>query len=588
LKISEFATFLEEIDKRSGRIEITQLLTEMFRRAQKNEVKPISYMLLGKVAPDFEGLELGLGDKMIMRAIALATGASLEKVKELYDSLGDLGLVAEKLREKRAATLLDFTTTKTQERDVVSVFNELLKIANTSGEGAQDTKIKLLAKLISELNGAEVRYVVRMASGDIRIGVADQTIIDALAAAFSANEELVERAYNITSDLGFVAEVLAISGEEGLKQIKVQPGRPLKPMLAERAQSLQEIFEKMGGKAAFEYKYDGERVQAHKYDSRVELFSRRIERITYHYPDVVEALLKGISAQSFIVEGEIVAVEPETGEMMPFQELMHRRRKYDVEEALQKYPAKTMLFDVLYVDGVDYTSKPYLERRKKLEEIVQESDSLALSTMMITQEVGEAQRFFDEAISAGCEGIMAKTLDPAVGYRAGNRGWAWIKYKRDYKSELTDTLDLVVVGGFYGRGKRAGKIGGYLLAAYNPSNGSFDTVCKVATGFSDEDLVEIPKMLEQYRIPQKHPSVNSKLNADVWYKPVVVMEIVGAELTLSPTHTAAFSKIREGSGLAVRFPRFTGRIRSDKSATEATTVDELVEMYKSQLKKVQE
>lgn len=192
MKISEFATFLEEIDKRSGRIEITQLLTEMFRRAQKNEVKPISYMLLGKVAPDFEGLELGLGDKMIMKAIALATGASLEKVKELYDSLGDLGLVAEKLREKRAATLLDFTTTKTQERDVVSVFNELLKIANTSGEGAQDTKIKLLAKLISELNGAEVRYVVRMASGDIRIGVADQTIIDALAAAFSANEELVK------------------------------------------------------------------------------------------------------------------------------------------------------------------------------------------------------------------------------------------------------------------------------------------------------------------------------------------------------------------------------------------------------------
>jgi len=246
-----------------------------------------------------------------------------------------------------------------------------------------------------------------------------------------------------------------------------------------------------------------------------------------------------------------------------------------------------VLFDVLYVDGVDYTSKPYLERRRKLEGIVKPSEFVVVSTATVADSVQRAQEFFDSAIDAGCEGIMAKTLDPSVGYQAGKRGYAWIKFKREYKSELTDTLDLVVVGGFYGKGRRAGKIGGYLMAAYNPSTDTYDTVCKVATGFSDQDLVEIPKLLEAYRIPQRHPQVNTKIEADIWYRPAVIFEIVGAELTVSPMHTAAYSKVREEKGLAVRFPRFTGNIRTDKSPTEATSVDELLEMYNSQLKRVE-
>lgn len=584
----EFSELLEKIDAVNGRIEITHLLKELLKRAEKDEVKPLVYLLLGKIAPDFEGLELGLGEKMILRAISASTGASLQKLKQAYTEVGDLGLLVEgQLKEQRNKTLLEYTGAGKISLRVLDAYSQLRRIASASGQGSQEEKIRLLANLFSTSTGVEAKYIAKIVSGDIRLGLAESTIIDALSDAFAdGDSKTVERAYNVTCDLGFVAETLVREGTAGLRRIRVSPGRPLKPMLAERAGSIEEIFEKMGGKAAFEFKYDGERVQAHKLDSSIILFSRRIENITSHYPDVAENLLKGIKADSFIVEGEIVAVESKTGEMLPFQELMHRRRKYDVKAMVEKYPARTVLFDLLYINGVDYTTKPYSDRRRRLEKSVKQSDFLTLSNMLVTDSVREATNFFVAAVDAGCEGVMAKTLDTSIGYRAGNRGWAWIKYKRDYKSELTDTLDLVIVGGFYGRGKRAGKIGGYLLAAYNPDTGGFETVCKVATGFSDQDLLDIPKILEEHRIPQKASHVDSKIEADVWYRPAVIMEIIGAELTVSPIHTAAFSKIREGSGLAVRFPRFTGKIRTDKSITEATTTKELVEMYNSQLKKL--
>lgn len=582
---SEFARALAEIDTRSGRIEMTEVLSGLLRNSSADEISSVCHMLLGKLAPDFEGIEIGLGDKMIIRAIASSTGYSVEKVTEEYRNLGDLGLVAERLGQGRS-TLLELTG-KREDRTVGWFHSELLKIAKTSGQGAQEAKIRALSRLISDTKGVETRYLVRVVSGDMRIGIAEQTLLDSLSKAYQARPEVVKRAYNITSDVGYVATVVAAEGEAGLKKVRVAPGKPLQPMLAERAKSLEEILERMGGKAAFEYKYDGERVQAHKQGSRLTLFSRRIENITSHYPDVVESLTDAVRADTFIVEGEIVAVDPESGDMLPFQELMHRRRKYGIQEAKEKYPARTMLFDVLYADGDDFTEKGYAERRSELERIVERDDYVGLSTKLITGSLDEAQRFFDEAISSGCEGVMAKTLDPEVGYTAGSRGWAWIKYKRDYRSELTDTLDLVVVGGFYGKGKRAGKIGGYLLAAYNGKEARFETVCKVATGFSDQDLEEIPKALSKYAIPKKHPSVVSNLEADVWYRPVVVFEIIGAEITLSPIHTAAYSVVRKEAGLAIRFPRFTGKIRDDKSPEEATSVDEIVEMYRSQLKKVE-
>ena len=358
-------------------------------------------------------------------------------------------------------------------------------------------------------------------------------------------------------------------------------------MMAERLGSPREILEKLGGKCVAEFKYDGERIQAHKGGNSVTLFSRRLENITDQYPDAVELLRKFVIAKDAIVEAECVAVDPDTGEMRPFQELMHRRRKYGIKKAMGEYPVSLFVFDALYVDGKDLTQEMYPVRREHLEKMVKKGDRVTLADYLETDDPDELEKFFESAVENGCEGIVCKSVGEDSKYQAGARGWLWIKYKRDYKSEMTDTVDLVVVGALHGRGKRAGKYGALLLAAYDPDEDSFKTVTKCGTGFTDEDLAKIPKMIEKHRVSRKHPRVNAILKMDVWFEPSVVIEVIGAEITLSPIHTCAMGVIRKGSGLAIRFPRFTGNYRPDKSAEDATTVKEFIEMYRSQLKKVQ-
>jgi DNA ligase-1 len=265
---------------------------------------------------------------------------------------------------------------------------------------------------------------------------------------------------------------------------------------------------------------------------------------------------------------------------------MHRRRKYEIKQAIEDYPVSLFMFDVLYADGHDLTLKPYHVRRRMLEKVVQEGDRVKIATSIITANASELEKFFLEAIEDGCEGLVCKSIARDSVYQAGARGWLWIKYKRDYKSEMTDTVDLVIVGAFHGRGKRAGTYGAVLLATYNPKTDTFETVTKCGTGFSDEDLAKLPKMMKKHVIEHKHSRVNSMLEADVWFEPAVVIEILGAEITLSPIHVCAVDAIRKGSGLAIRFPRFTGNYRLDKAAEDATTVKEIVEMYKSQLKTI--
>jgi DNA ligase-1 len=267
---------------------------------------------------------------------------------------------------------------------------------------------------------------------------------------------------------------------------------------------------------------------------------------------------------------------------------MHRRRKYGIEKAMEEYPVSLFMFDALYVDGRDLTLEPYPIRRKVLEKVVKESERVKIAKYIITGDVKELEKFFLEAIEDGCEGLVCKSMAEDSVYQAGARGWLWIKYKRDYKSEMTDTVDLVIVGAFHGRGKRAGTYGALLLAAYNPENDTFETVTKCGTGFTDEDLEKLPKTMQKHVLQHKHSRVNSLLEADVWFEPVVVIEILGAEITLSPIHTCAMDSIRKGSGLAIRFPRFTGNYRLDKAAEDATTTEEIVEMYKSQLKTITE
>jgi DNA ligase-1 len=582
----EIADAYEKIEATTKRLEMTDLLVDLLKKTPKEIIDKVVYLTQGKIYPDFIKLEMGVAERLAIKALARASGRRESEIEEDMKKSGDIGETAQKfVAQKRQITFFQ------QPLTVQRVYETFDKMARASGSGAVDTKISLLAGLLADATPREAKYIMRTVTGNLRLGIADMTVLDALAIAYGGGKEareLIERAYNISSDLGRVAKVLAEKGLSGIKKFQVVVGEPIRPMLAERLSSPEEILEKLGGKCIAEYKYDGERIQAHKKGDEITLYSRRLEDISDQYPDAIELLKQHVLAKEAILEAECVAIDPDTGEMRPFQELMHRRRKYGIEKAMEEYPVSLFMFDALYVDGKDLTLEPYPVRRKTLESVVKEGERVKIAKHIITDNVKELESFFLEAIEEGCEGLMCKSIAEDSVYQAGARGWLWIKYKRDYKSEMTDTVDLVIVGAFHGRGKRAGTYGALLLAAYNPDNDTFETVTKCGTGFTDEDLAKLPEMMKKHVIQHKHPRVNSMIEANVWFEPKVVIEVLGAEITLSPIHTCAMDTIRKGSGLAIRFPRFTGNYRLDKSAEDATTISEIIEMYQKQLKKIVE
>ncbi len=580
---SEVASTYEAMENTSKRLELIELLAGLLKKTPKEIVDKVVYLTQGKLYPDFMGVEIGVADKLAMRAISSASGVSQEEVEQVYNKLGDIGAAAEDLLKTQGqATLFSEPLTVTR------VYDAFDSIAKASGKGSLETRIRLLINLINDASPKEARYILRTATGRLRLGIADYTVLDALALAYTgekANRKVLEKAYNLSSDLGLVAKSAAYRGLEEVKRFRVEVGRPIRPMLAERLESAEAIIEKMGGECASEYKLDGERVQVHFRQGGVTLFSRRLENITSHYPDVADLCRRSLKCRECIVEGEVVAVNVVTGEYLPFQELMHRRRKYGVEKAMEQYPVSVNFFDLLYVDGKDWSDRPYVRRRERLVRLVEEGERVRVIPSKITSKADEVEAYMQEAISEGCEGLVVKDLGSE--YRAGAREFAWIKLKREYKSELTDTLDLVIVGAFYGRGRRSGKYGAFLLATYDADEDVFKTACKIGTGFTDEYLDRFPSILEPYRIPHRHARVVSKIEADVWFVPQVVIEVIASEITLSPTHTAGIGNIRPGSGFALRFPKFTGRIREDKDASDSTTTKEILGIYQSQLKKIE-
>jgi DNA ligase-1 len=586
LNYAIIADAYEKIEATTKRLEMTDLLVDLLKNTPKDVIAKVVYLTQGKIYPDFVGLEIGVAEKLAIKALARASGRSESEIEEDLKKSGDIGETAQNfITKKKQVTFFQKTLT------VQRVYETLDKMAKTTGSGAVDSKMALLAGLLSDASPKEAKFIMRTVTGNLRLGIADMTVLDALAIAYGGGKEareLVERAYNVSSDLGRVANIVAEKGLEGIKKFQVVVFEPIRPMLAERLASAEEILEKLGGKCIAEYKYDGERVQAHKKGNEVVLYSRRLEDISSQYPDAIELVKEHVKAKEAILEGECVAIDLETGEMRPFQELMHRRRKYEIEQAIEQYPVSLFMFDALYVDGKDLTLDAYLVRRKALEQALKESDRVKAAKHIITSKAKELEKFFEEAIADGCEGLVCKAIGKDSVYQAGARGWLWIKYKRDYKSEMTDTVDLVIVGAFHGRGKRAGTYGALLLAAYNSETDTFETVTKCGTGFTDKDLANLPEMLQKHMVPRKHSRVQSMLEADVWFEPKVVLEILGAEITLSPIHTCAMDSIRKGSGLAIRFPRFTGNYRVDKAAEDATKSTEVVEMYRGQLKKISE
>ena len=572
----------EKIEATTKRLEMTDYLVDLIKKTPKNFIDKIAFLTQGKLCPDFLGIEIGMAEKMVISSIAKAAELEKSEIAQKFRKTGDLGLTAEQLLEKMPAPRKPLTAEE--------VYDTLNKIAHTSGKGSVEEKVNLLAGLLRKATPKEARYIVRTVTGRLRLGVGDMTFLDALAVAYFGDKKRrneIERAYNLSSDLGLVAKTLMNEGADGIKKIKITIGRPVRAMLAERLKSPKEILEKIGGIGSVEYKYDGLRIQAHMSPDRTRLFSRRLENLTDQFPDIREALKNSLNVKEAVVEGECVAVDPNTGEMRAFQVISQRRgRKYKIEEMIEEIPTTIFLFDILYKDGENLIDCPYPKRRKELERIVKETRHVKLAEQFITDDPDQLEQYMDKAIESGSEGLMVKALGEDSVYQAGSRGFLWIKYKREYKSEMADTIDLVAVGAFAGRGRRAGTYGALLMAAYDPKADEFKTVCKLGTGFDDATLSQFPRVFEPYRVSRQHPRVDSQIKADYWFVPNVVLEVLGAELTLSPSHTCGLDAIKKDSGIAIRFPRFTGRWRKDKAPENATTTNEIIKMYRSQLKKM--
>jgi len=566
------------------RLELTQHLVDLFKATPRESISKIVYLIQGKLRPDFEGIELGVAEKLAIRAIAKSSGSSVKKIQDIFVEDGDLGHAASKALEQKTQT-----TFIKQQITAERVYDTLLKIAKLEGARSQDMKMKYISSLLNDATPQEAKFILKIAMGTLRLGIADNTVMDALAIAYTGsrtNREKLEAAYNVSSDLGRVAEIVAEKNLDGLKEFRVSLFSPIRPMLAERVKSAKEAEEKLGKEFAAEYKLDGERVQIHLGGDKVVLFSRRLENITSHYPDIVENITKALKTEEIILEAEAVAINENTGEFLPFQELMHRRRKYNIDRIVSQYPITVNLFDMMYLNGRDLLNSTYEERRKKLEDITVENEFVKLVPKIIVRSENEVEDFLENGINAGCEGLMLKVLDAP--YRAGARGSNWLKLKREYRNELGDSLDLVVIGAFFGKGRRTGRYGTLLLSTYNQEKDTFESICKVGTGFTDENLDQFYQILSSKVTLKKNPRIESGMEPDVWFEPELVVEIVASEITLSPVHTCAKDSIRKGSGLALRFPKFTGKIRDEKAPEDASTDQEVVTLYKNQKKVTQD
>lgn len=570
MKFSALVDYLAQLEATTKRLEMTRILGELFQAAEVDDMAAIVYLSQERLGPAYENAEFGMGEALIAQAIAQATGKPLADVKAAYKEQGDYGIVTEELVKGKGKGL-----------EVDVVFDRLHEIATTSGEGTVEKKVTLLADLLKQVSPREARYLLRIPMGRLRLGVGDVTVLDGLSWSAAGDKSLrpdLERAYNISSDLGLVATQFKKGGVKALAKIKVSVGRPIRMELAERAKSAEEIITRMGP-CAVEPKVDGFRVQAHKDGDTVRLFSRNLEETTDMFPDVKDAVRAQIKAKRAILEGEAIAFDPETGDFRPFQETMQRKRKYGIDEMSSSLPLKLLAFDVLYIDDEDVTGLPYEQRHKRLGKLIKEGPRIQLIEQLMVSEPREIDKFFMSKIEAGLEGIMAKRLDST--YVAGARNFNWMKFKRAYQGHLRDTVDVVVIGYLRGRGQRAKfGIGALLCAVYDKKNDRFRSVGKVGSGLTEAEWAAYRAKLDAIAVEHKPARVDSNMLPDVWVEPKYVMEVQADELTRSPIHTAGM--YNDEPGYALRFPRVVNPDRADKSPEDATTEHEIVEMFGKQ------
>lgn len=587
MKFSELSIFFEKLEKTSSRLSLIEILAELFKKSSASEIPMITYLVQGRVAPFFEPIEIGMAERTVAAAIANAYGLTREKVLGLYGKLGDMGLVAKQLSSK-----LKVKSSKLMVREV---FDVLTQIAKTSGEGTVEKRLTLLSELLKKMDPISAKHLVRIPLGNSRLGIGDPTVLDGLATAKlgdKSNRNLLEKAYNETSDLGLIAQTLWSGGLKAVQKLKVTVGRPIRSELCERLPNPEKVFEKLGPKIHAAQKWDGFRVQIHKNGDKVEMFSRNLEDMTHMFPELIVGTLKQVKAKTAILDCEALAYQKESEEFLPFQETTKRRRKHNIEEIAKNLPLRAFVFDILYVDGKSLVYRPLIERMEILKKTVQPDDILIPSPGEIVDSPKKLQLMLDDAISKGLEGVVVKRIDSL--YEAGGRNFNWVKLKRHSAGELQDTIDCVILGYIYGKGKRtAFGAGALLVGLYDKEKDEFVTVSKIGTGLTDKEWREIKAKSEKLKVKSKPARVNSLIEPSVWITPKIVIEVLADEITRSPIHTAG--KIDEeparlpepersdgGQGYALRFPRLVTFRSSDKRAEDATTVKELIEMYKQQ------
>lgn len=593
MRFSTLADYFSRLEQTSSRNEMTEILARLLVEAQGAQIEQICYLALGELAPPYRKVDFNVAEKLALRAIAEAFGVTETAARAAFKRTGDLGNV-----------VYDLAAENTKSGQTVSdVFHSLEKIAFESGQGSVERKVTGLANLLTSVDRLGAKYLIRIPVGRLRLGFSDVTILDALSVMETGDKSArgrIERAYNIRADIGQIARAVKEGGLKNLDTLTMVPGIPIRAALAERLPTAEKIIEKMGTEGVLEPKIDGFRVQIHldrnqtyrdvhpadelfadqsSDEPLVKIFSRSAEDTTAMFPDIVAEVrfLRGVTAAIF--DGEAIALDPRTGEFLPFQETVQRKRKHDVRQKADALPLKVFIFDLLYHDGTALLDRPFRERRHRLEQILPKTSThLEIVEQHSLESALQLRSLFEDYLSQGLEGIMIKKSDSL--YQAGGRNFNWVKFKRTTEGNLIDTMDVMVMGYYRGRGKRQEfGLGAFLVGVRRSEE--WVTVAKIGTGLSDDQWRHLYQLCQPLQVDSRpvEYQVDKNLAPDVWVAPGIVVEVMADEITRSPIHTCGFDP-KKGSGLALRFPRLV-RFR-EKKAQDATTQDEVAAMFAAQ------
>lgn len=570
MEYSILAKTYEELEKTTAKLAKTDILADLFKKTPSNQLSKVVLLIQGIVFPKFSGNELGIATQMMLKAIAKTTGFSVDEIEKRFKKIGDLGFVVEEcIKSKKQVTLMK------KELNIDTVFSNLQQLAFVSGEGSQDKKLNLISELLVSAKPEEAKYIVRTILGDLRVGVAEGIIRDAIAKAFLLKDDsnkkeilqLLEYALNISSDFGEIAAIAKEKGVEGLKKVKVKLGNPIQVMLGEKAENIKKVVDEFG-KVAVEFKYDGMRAQLHKNGDKVWIYTRRLEDVTKQFPDLVDLCKQSLKPKECIVEGEVIGIDPKTKSPLPFQILSQRiQRKYDIEKTIKEIPIQMNLFDVVYTDGDMLFDKPLKERRKILEKILTPiPNKFILARQIVTDDVKVIEKFYKEALKEKQEGLFLKVLNSK--YVFGRHVGGWYKIK-----PTMETLDLAIIGATWGTGKRTGWFGSFILGCRDENTSKFLECGMLGTGVKEkkikkEDITfkELTELLKPFILSEKGTKIK--------IKPKVVIAVDYQEIQKSPNYE---------SGFALRFPRFIS-LRYDKGPEDVDTIERIKYLYSLQKK----